>query len=591
MCGYPISGPPDALDQVTASLNRFGIASSTFSLSRFETWQKFNYGEFVRNLEKKHRFSYNEIDEPLQPVMDDEEIELSLLAQPVSQPPSEDGFRASTSRPIAPSKDSSEEDSDEYDEIRKVKKDPPAEEAPVKHETDDIKVALESDNEKESDSEEEAHSQEEKLPASDVAQESEVEAGSPESPQVENGNSDDVTSVQSDQTPVVASEASEESALPVADAPVMSVSDEEPKGVQAVGPAQEEDSPSLDVAVKPEQSEPEVVLSELERVVASDAFESLDNLPLPAFEAEEDTKEVQAAESPVEDSPSTDFPVQFVPVESEASGDSASPALDAQEVPKEVLAAEEAPSTDFPVQFVPQEDEVVVPVAPSENGEGSGSLVANTLKEEEKTSDLSLDGLEGSGFVADAQPEKHSVVNDGEEGSGAADPVIISDEGSGFFADPEKAGVLAEEGSGASNEPSEELKVSAPIVDETGDVAVAAVEADGSGDADSALDAPHADQTVESDKPSLQEEAHSSPVEDHVEQSDVSPIKEEAKVEEAADGAEKYIPVEVSSEILPRKELYTVKLTCTSSGYRRDRGPAEHGGEGQRTGRHNETFF
>lgn len=33
VCGYPIGGPPDALDQVTASLNRSTRASSTFSLA------------------------------------------------------------------------------------------------------------------------------------------------------------------------------------------------------------------------------------------------------------------------------------------------------------------------------------------------------------------------------------------------------------------------------------------------------------------------------------------------------------------------------------------------------------------------------
>lgn len=452
--------------------------------------------------------------------MEDEEVELSLLAQPVSQPPSEDGFSGSTLRPIAPSRDSSEED--DSDEIVKVEKDPSSEEAPVKYDTDDIKVTLESSNEKQEEPEQvkEAYPQaEETVPVADAAQEStgsEVETGSSdqssELPQAQDEN-------QPEQTPVIVSDASEGSASPVAAAPVESVAQEEPKEEQAAEPVQTEDSPSLDAAG---QSEPEVIQLEQDPVVVSDESEASGDSGSPALDAQDEPKEVQAAESPAEDSPSTDAPVQFEP---------------------EVI-----------------QDEIAVSASPSENDEGSGSLVSDTLTEEKKESSVSFDGLEGSGFVAaDAQPEEESTVSDGlvEEGSGAltADPVIGSDEGSGFFADhAEQVDTLVEEGSGSSAEPSEELKVAAPIIDESGDVAVAAVEADGSGDADPALGAPHADEestagpTVESDEPSVQE-AHSSPAEDHIEQSDDSPVKEAPKVEEQAEDGVKYIPVEVSSKI------------------------------------------
>lgn len=498
VCGYPIGGPSDAPDQ-----------NSPVG----------NYEEYIRNLEKKQRYSYNEIDEPLQPVLeDDDDVELSLLAQPVSQPPSDDGFIGSTSRPIAPSKDSSVEDvkssesvdddhhDDDSSENGKVEKDSSAEHTPVKDESaEDSKLSAESDNKEKEDSKQDSeHVEHEKEPS-----------------------------------PVV------EVASPVADdgagSDIATGSDVVTESPQVQ--AEHFDAPSH--VAQPEQ----------EPVVALDA------------------SGVSQDEAPV-----TDFPVAFVPqdlAESDGSG---------------------APSTDAPAQLDENPIVVLEDAAPSvsvgNNDEGSGSLVADSVlvAEEEKEILAHADGLEGSGLsVADAQPEVGIVASDGlgEEGSGFLTAKVAhdNDEGSGLSAalDELRLDALPEEGSGSADdvkvESPEELKVFEPVGQEQVVVLDASEDAapvtdfpvafvppnedsapvtdfpvafvPPKGDVSSDTGEPTADEestvgpSVENDEASGASPDAPAPDMDHPEQSDDSPVKEEAKVEEAADDAVKFIPVEV----------------------------------------------
>jgi len=493
--GYPIAGPSDAPDQ-----------NSPIG----------NYEEYIRNLEKEQRYSYNEIDEPLQPVLeDDDDVELSLLAQPVSQPPSADGFSGSTSRPIAPSKDSLAEDGksiesvdddrhdDESSESGKVEKDSSAEHAPAKDESaEDSKLFLMSDNKEQEESK------------------------------------------------------------------------QDPEHVEH----EEESSPVVEVAPPVADADAGSELATGSDIVTESPQVQHDNIDAPSHVAQPEEEQVVVldASGVSEDAaPVTDFPVASIPQDyAESDGSS-------------------APSTDAPAQLdenpVVVLEEIAPAVSVSENEEGSGSLVADSVLvvEDEKEIVAHADGLEGSGLsVADAQPEVGTVASDDltEEGSGflIATAVHDDDEGSGHSTEELRLGALLEEGSGSADdvkvESPEELKVSEPVgqeqvvaLDASEDsapvtdfpvafvpskedapvtdfpVAFVSSKEDGSGDAgeSTADEESTVGPAVENDEASGASPVASAPEMDHPELSDDSSVKEEAKLEEIADDAVKFIPVEV----------------------------------------------
>lgn len=421
--------------------------------------------------------------------MEDDDVELSLLAQPVSQPPSDDGFGRSTSRPIAPSKDSSaeadksdeavEDERHDSSESGQVEKDSSSEHGPVEDESaEDSEVTLESVNEKQEESQQDPENLEqdkkpspvgdEESPVAEAVQEgagSEIAVGSDivtELPQVQ----DEVAQPEEQVVALEASDVSQDSPLPATDFPVAFVAQEEPK---------------IEIEVPQEQAED----------VSSDDGSG---------------------------SPSTDATAQF------------------DENPEVVL------------------DETATSVSVTENDEGSGSLAADAehVAEQEKQSVAHADELEGSGLsVADALPEDGIVASDGlnEEGSGflTADAPNGNEEGSGLLIPTEEiqSDALSAEGSGSADE----AKVESPEqLNESEQVVVALTEADGSGDAGEPVadDESTVGPSVENDEASGSGPVSSVPEGDHPELSDDSPIKEEAKIEEVADDAVKFIPVEVT---------------------------------------------